>query len=91
MSLAYAVERLDEMGWNGGGSLRTSDGMAYPSKDEVEQEFAEAGLNLRLRHVALFNCYRAEWENGYCVGATEAEAVVFALAQLCGSRAVASV
>jgi hypothetical protein len=91
MSLAYAVERLYEMGWAAGGELEVPGGLRYPSLAEIRKEFADAGLAFQVRHVALFNCHRAEWSgedgtNGYCVGTTEAEAAVYALAQLCASR-----
>ena len=95
MSLEFAVERLLDVGWTPGASRllqRLPDGREYPEAGEVAREFAEAGLKLKVRQVALFSCYRAEWANaegrvvGYCVGATEAEAAVYALAQLLASR-----
>lgn len=100
MSLEFAVERLYQVGWvPASGRLLQSleDGRLYPSPTEIRREFTEAGLKLTVRHVSLFNCYRAEWSSaeepvrgGYCVGATEAEALVFALAQLVESREFAT-
>lgn len=93
MSLDFAVARLYEAGWapgNQSGSDRpqTPEGYPYPSPAEVKEAFQAEGLELQVRYVSLFNCYRAEWKcpqtrrQGYCVGATEPEALVFALAQL---------
>ncbi len=91
MSLEYAVDRLYESGWtptSGRIFKRLDDGRQYPSPDDVALEFTAAGLQLTLRHVTLFNSFRAEWVgrterfSGYCVGETEQEAAVYALAQL---------
>jgi hypothetical protein len=87
---------LYDAGWDPNGNWksarserpRTDEGLEYPSSGEVKEAFRAEGLELQVRHVSLFNCYRAEWKcprsgrQGYCVGATEAEALVFALAQL---------
>lgn len=97
MSLSIAVERLQEAGWVAGSGVpvhRLEDGRAYPVMSDVSREFASAGLTLTIRYVALFDCHRAEWTTvdgaveGYCVGRTEAEAGVYALAQLMAARQV---
>ncbi|MFG0260386.1 MAG: hypothetical protein ACF8LK_08550 [Phycisphaerales bacterium JB041] len=64
MGLDFAVSQLEATGWRGlqpGGCGRLADGRVYPEPARVAREFAEAGFVLRLRHVALFDCYRAEW------------------------------
>lgn len=94
MSLEYAVERLYDLGWAptpGRLTQRLEDGRAYPATADVLRAFGDAGLTLKIRHVALFNCHRAEWAGGYTVGATEAEAAVFALAHLIKDRDAVSV
>lgn len=100
MSLSIAVERLHEAGWVAGSGVlvqRLKDGRAYPATADIVREFASAGLRLSIRYVALFDCHRAEWTNvegameGYCVGRTEAEAGVYALAKLMAARQVLAV
>lgn len=95
MSLEIAVERLYESGWMptpGRLTQRLDDGRAYPATADVRTEFESAGYRLAIRYIALFDCHRAEWTSaggrveGYCVGRTEAEAAVYALAQLTASR-----
>lgn len=89
MSLEYAVSRLYEMGWEGGDGLllqKLEDGRAYPAVADIRRYFEAEGENLVVRRVALFNCYRAEWASGYCVGTSEAEAAVYALAKLIEAR-----
>lgn len=96
MSLGIAVERLYEAGWMpvpGRLTQRLDDGRAYPATADVRAEFEAAGYRLSIRHIALFDCYRAEWSGpdgvpeGYCVGKSESEAAVYALAQLLTLRA----
>ena len=63
----------------------------------VREEFAEAGLELAIKHNLMFSCYRATWapagepldpstavdeRHGTVIGACEREAAVYALAQL---------
>ncbi len=98
MSLTFAVDALYAAGWSdldSSGCAHAEDGRAYPSAERVKREFAQAGCVLTIRHVQLFDCYRAEWSDaagvasGAVVGASEAEVAVHALAQL--RRQVASV
>lgn len=98
MGLEFAVEQLYTTGWSAldtRGCARLDDGRAYPEPERVTQEFADAGLTLSIRHIQLFDCYRAEWRdqsggaNGSVVGHSQAEAAVFALSQM--RRALAAV
>ena len=74
-----------------------SDGRQYPSVMAVQRQFARAGLELAIKQNLMFNCYRATWaplgepledshaadeRHGTVVGASLAEAAVYALAQL---------
>ena len=67
----------------------------------VQREFGAAGLRLSIKRNALFNCAHASWvpvdepagvvekadeRHGTAVGASEAEAAVYALAQLLAVR-----
>lgn len=91
MGLDFAIDELYSTGWS---ALDTndcdylSDGRCYPRPVRVSREFAEAGYDLTIRHVQLFDCFRAEWtgrdegSSGAVVGRGEAEAAVYALAQL---------
>jgi hypothetical protein len=92
MGLDFALDELFATGWTNldtaGGSVQHTDGRAHPSVDRVRQEFAAAGSKFTLRRVDKFNCWRAEWTkpDGHgtdsVVGHSEAEAIVYALAQL---------
>jgi len=91
MGLDIAIEELYATGWS---SLDTTGheyspgGRLYPTVERAEQEFASGGRALPIRKVDLFDCYRAEWTDssgaaaGAVVGQSEAEAAVYALAQL---------
>ncbi len=64
MNLAYAVDRLYQIGWTPmeNADLETlPDGRKYPSPRAVQLEFAEAGLELSIQHKPTFHCYRATW------------------------------
>ncbi|MCW5776182.1 MAG: hypothetical protein KIS87_07075 [Phycisphaeraceae bacterium] len=98
MGLDFAIDELYATGWSpldtrDCGTPRTTGGLS--SLARVEQEFAAAGFPVKVRHVQLFDCYRAEWQDGTgqpagaVVGRTAAEAAVFALSQM--RRATASV
>jgi hypothetical protein len=98
MGLDFAIDELYATGWtslDSSGCKHHSDGRAYPSLDRIQRSFREAGYDLTLRHVQLFDCYRAEWRDGAgnatgaVVGRTEAEAAVYALSQLRRSRLAA--
>jgi hypothetical protein len=91
MGLDFAIDELYATGWSvldPAGCLRHDDGRSYPAVPRVQQEFASAGFDFSLRHVQLFDCYRAEWRDGSgsaagaVVGRSEAEAAVYALSQL---------
>ncbi|GIK20401.1 MAG: hypothetical protein DYG93_04475 [Leptolyngbya sp. PLA2] len=98
MGLDFAIDELYATGWSPLDTRdceRHDDGRPFPSLARVEQEFAAAGFPLKVRHVQLFDCYRAEWHDGTgqpagaVVGRTAAEAAVFALSQM--RRATSSV
>lgn len=91
MGLDFAIEELYATGWStldADGCQYHSDGRAYPGVRRVEREFALAGFAFSVRHVQLFDCYRAEWRDpagdasGAVVGRTGSEAAVYALSQL---------
>jgi hypothetical protein len=100
MSLEFAVDRLLEVGCTPAEEIdleRLPDGRGYPSVLSVQKRFAEAGLELSIKHNLMFNCYRATWapsgeqmdpthaaddRHGTVIGSCEREAAVFALAQL---------
>ncbi len=64
------------------------DGRVYPTIAAVGKRFEEAGHSLTIRHVQLFDCYRAEWRDaqgvtlGAVAGQTADEAAVYALSLL---------
>jgi hypothetical protein len=91
MGLDFAIDELYATHWtplDTSGCTHHTDGRAYPSIDRIKREFAGAGFTVSLRHVQLFDCYRAEWRDasgspaGAVVGRTEPEAAVYALSQL---------
>ncbi len=91
MALNIAIDELRATGWtdlDSVGCAHDVDGRAYPTVERVAREFAAAGCTLGVRHVLLFDCYRAEWSDatgrplGAVVGSTQAEAAVFALTHL---------
>jgi hypothetical protein len=64
MNLAYAVDRLLDVGWLYTGDLDVEhlpDGRPFPSVLGVQREFSKAGLELSIKHNLIFNCYRATW------------------------------
>ena len=90
MGLDFAIDELYATGWtamNSSGCMHQG-GRAYPTVQRVQDEFRQAGFDLTLRHVQLFDCYRAEWREssgnaaGAVVGRSEAEAAVYALSQM---------
>lgn len=90
MGFDFALDELYATGWSdldSSGCSHHSDGRAYPRADRVIQEFAAAGVQLRIQHIAAYNCYRAEWsdpdsgEPRATVGHCEGEAALYALAQ----------
>jgi hypothetical protein len=98
MGLEFAIDELYATGWtslNSAGCKHHTDGRAYPGIDKVREAFRASGHDLVLRHVQLFDCYRAEWRDasgeaaGAVVGRTEAEAAVYAFSQLRRSQVAA--
>ncbi len=97
MGLDFAIDELYATGWtalDSAGCTHHSDGRSFPTVDRVKRECREAGYDLSIRHVQLFDCHRAEWRDaqgrpaGAVVGRSESEAAVYALSQL--RRSVAS-
>ena len=106
MKLSYAVDRLYDIGWEPSVSEeleKLDDGRQFPSVLSVQREFAQAGLELAIKHNLVFNCCRATWapigepldasrtadeRHGTVVGACEREAAVYALAQLRAAQLV---
>lgn len=91
MGLDFAIDELYATGWaslDSAACRHHSDGRSYPDVPMVKKLFDEAGFALTLRHVQLFDCFRAEWRDsggaaaGAVVGRSEAEAAVYALSQL---------
>jgi hypothetical protein len=90
MGLDFAIDALYETGWTAeeAGCSSHVDGRKYPTEDLVRRTFEEAGYRLTIRHVQLFDCYRAEWRDpqgqpgGSVVGKTAAEVAVHAMSQL---------
>ena len=86
---------LDELYTSGWTALDSSDcethddGRLFPGMPRVEQEMKDLGFELSLKHIQLFDCFRAEWSDaasrapiGAVVGSSELEAAVYALAQV---------
>ncbi len=99
MGIDFAIDELYATGWtslDSAGCGRHDDGRAYPTPETVGREFEQAGYELSLRHIQLFDCYRAEWRDaggaaaGAVVGQTDAEAAVYALSQLRRAIAISS-
>ncbi|MFN0132988.1 MAG: hypothetical protein ACKVW3_10750 [Phycisphaerales bacterium] len=91
MGLDFAIDELYATGWtalDSVGCKHHADGRAFPGVERVGQEFRAAGFGFTIRHVQLFDCYRAEWRDsadvamGAVVGRSEAEAAVYALSQV---------
>lgn len=100
MGLDFAIDELLATGWSAldtQGCSHHSDGRGYPSVERVRSEFAAEGFELTIRHVQLFDCYRAEWRDsggvatGAVVGRSDTEAAVYALAQMRRQLAAAQV
>ncbi|HLO39875.1 MAG TPA: hypothetical protein VK176_02550 [Phycisphaerales bacterium] len=93
MGLDFAIDELYATGWTALDSTDCdylADGRCFPRVSRVMREFHELGCELAIRYVQLFDCHRAEWKplngnteaQGAVVGKAEAEAAVYALAQL---------
>lgn len=92
MGLGFAIDDLYATGWSAldtTGCDFDAEGRAFPGVERIEGEFEQSGYRLTLKHIQLFDCCRAEWSEissgraaGAVVGQTEAEAAVYALAQL---------
>jgi len=90
MGLDVAIDELYATGWSALdtlGCMHHSDGRCYPEQTRLEREFRAIGMELSVRRIELFDCYRAEWTGedgailGAVVGQTACEAGVYALAQ----------
>lgn len=91
MGLDVAIDELYASGWSSldtVGCRHDADGRWYPSVERVRDEVAALGYELTLKHIQLFDCYRAEWNEpdtepcGAVVGQSESEAAVYALSQM---------
>jgi len=91
MGLDFAIDALYDTGWNLAevkDCPRHVDGRPYPSQDHIRDFFQRENLTLTVRHIQLFDCYRAEWRDasgvalGAVVGQTADEAAVYAYSQL---------
>ncbi|CAG0959577.1 hypothetical protein PHYC_00649 [Phycisphaerales bacterium] len=91
MGLDFAIDALYQTGWNVPEPKDLpldASGRPYPSQAHIEAAFAEHALALSVRHIQLFDCYRAEWRDaggqarGAVVGQTAEEAAVYAFSQL---------
>ena len=99
MGISIALDELLASGWSGLDSAGCSfdeTGRAFPTVQRVGQEFAAAGFDLAITHMATFDCYRAEWREagaaavaGSTVSRSQNEAAIHALAQLRRSLAAA--
>ena len=90
MGLDFAIEELYGSGWSAldsAGCDHHTDGRPYPRIKRVTDEMRQLGYELSIRHIQLFDCYRAAWTEiggeggGAVVGRSEAEAAVYALSQ----------
>jgi hypothetical protein len=90
MGINFAIDELYATGWS---ALDTAgceqvEGRWVPSVERVRDAFTRRGLALSIRHVQLFDCFRAEWSDaagapiGAVVGQSESEAAIFALAHV---------
>jgi hypothetical protein len=92
MGLNFAIDALYATGWTPINPARCKNGpdnRSYPDEQGIRDTFAQHGCTLTIRHVQLFDCYRAEWREqsgdaiaGAVVGQTAEEAAVYALSQL---------
>ncbi len=93
MGLDFAIDSLYETGWtaeDASGCSNHVDGRKYPTEAHQFARALEevAGYKLTIRHVQLFDCYRAEWRDGQgepggaVVGKTAEEAAVYAMSHL---------
>jgi hypothetical protein len=91
MGLDFAINELYETGWTAldtQGCHRLADGRSYPGLERIRKEFAGAGFDLTIRHIQLFDTYRAEWRDGGgqprggVIGNSELEVAVYALSRM---------
>lgn len=91
MGIDFAIEELYQTGWSAldtAGCEPDSTGRWVPTVERITREFSREGFTLEIRHVQLFDCFRAQWADasgipaGGVVGQSELEAAVYALAQL---------
>jgi len=87
MGLDYAIDELYATGWTSldSSSCKHHAGRPYPGIESVTREFKNAGFDISIRHIQLFDAYRAEWRDaqgqprGGVIGKSEAEVAVYAL------------
>jgi hypothetical protein len=88
MGLEFAIDALYATDFRAGdaGPCKTHrDGREYPTLSAVRECFQRCGCELSVKHIQLFDCFRAEWHDalgaaqGAVVGQTEEEAAVYAL------------
>lgn len=91
MGLTFAIDDLYATGWTAldTAGCEFAESRPFPNVDRVRREFDAAGCVLAIKHIQLFDCYRAAWSDrvtgapaGAVVGQSESEAAVYALAQL---------
>lgn len=90
--LDLVLDELYASGWtatDSNGCQTHSDGRLFPAIPRITREMKTLGFDLNLRHIQLFDCFRAEWSDadtqtpvGAAVGATDVEASIYALAQV---------
>lgn len=96
MGLDFAIDALYETRWtpaDAADACKTHNGKAYPSEEFIKDFFQKSGFEFVVRHIQLFDCYRAEWRQqrsgeagGAVVGQTPQEAAVYAMSQLLKHR-----
>ncbi len=98
MTVSIALDELLATGWTSLDSAGCSYdlcGRAYPTPARVQQEFGQSGFKLRIARSDRFDCFQASWREigeqtdaGAVASTSEAEAAVYALAQLRRTLAV---
>ena len=66
MGIDFAIDELYATGWTAtdpASSHKHQDGRPIPSLEDVHAAFTDAGFELSVRHIQLFDCYRAEWRD----------------------------
>ena len=66
MGLDFAIDELYATGWaalDTAGCEHHTDGRSFPQAHRVAAEFEDAGFEFTVRHIQLFDCFRAEWRD----------------------------